>query len=41
MCKKLTKAKPSFEHFLKIKEYGTTLDKIKNKKARKTYFKLL
>ncbi len=39
--------KPNFEHFIKeIKQYGTTLDKIKNKKARKTYeafcyFKLL
>ncbi len=36
--KKLTKAKPNFEHFIKeIKQYGTTLDTIKNKKARKTY----
>ncbi len=45
--KKWTKAKPNFEHFIKeIKQYGTSLDKIKNKKARKTYeafcyFKLL
>ncbi len=35
--KKWTKAKPNFEHFIKeIKQYGTTFDKIKNKKARKT-----
>jgi len=45
--KKWAKAKPSFEHFMKeIKLYGNSLDKIKNKKARKTYevfcnFKLL
>ncbi len=47
MWKIYTIAKPNFEHFIKeIKQYGTTLDKIKNKKARKTYeafcsFKLL
>lgn len=45
--KRWTKAKPNFEQYLKeIKQYGITLDKIKNKKARKTheilcYFKLL
>ncbi len=34
--KKWTKAKPNFEHFIKeIKQYGTTLDKIKNKKSKK------
>jgi len=36
--KKWAKAKPNFEHFMKeIKQYGNSLDKIKNKKARKTY----
>ncbi len=30
--------KPNFEHFIKeIQQYGTTLDKSKNKKTRKTY----
>jgi len=36
--KKWAKAKPSFEHFMKeIKQYGNSLAKTKNKKARKTY----
>jgi len=39
-CEKWAKAKPSFEHFIKeIKQYGNSLDTIKNKKARKTYMK--
>ncbi len=37
--KKLTKAKPNLEHFIKeTKQYGPTLDKIKNKKARMKLF---
>jgi len=34
----LYKDKPSFEHFMtEIKKYGNSLDKTKNKIARKTY----
>ncbi len=36
--KKWAKAKPTCEHFIKeIKQYGTTLHNIRNRKAKKTY----
>ncbi len=37
-AKKWAKAKPKCEHFLKeIKQYGITLQNIRNRKAKKTY----
>ncbi len=41
-AKKWTKAKPNFEHFIKeIKQYGTTLDKIKDKKSKTLFVVIL